>query len=256
MLKFVLPISNEPMHHRLTELFRGSIASGEWPNGDGLPSESELSAAHGVSRGTVRHALAALRHEGLIVGGRGKPPVVASSTPSQPFATFMSFTEWAHSIGKTPGQQTQEIARRGVDAGSAELMGLAVGQPVVQILRLRLLDDVPVMIERATFALEVGKLLFEFDIDTGSIFGYLNSRGIEIGRGKHLIDAVAADDIDARLLGIDGGAPLLRERRLSYSSAGQVLECSDDRYLPQAANFVIENTRETRAALVRVPRVS
>ncbi|PQZ91695.1 GntR family transcriptional regulator [Arthrobacter sp. MYb227] len=249
-----MQISNEPMHHQLAELFRQNIASATWSQGDCLPSEAELGAAHGVSRGTVRHALASLRHEGLIVGGRGKPPTVARSVPSQPFATFMSFTEWAQSIGKAPGQQTYEIARRRAKSETAACMGLAVGEPVVQLVRLRLLDEVPVMLERGTFAFEVGQLLFEFDTDTGSIFGYFTAQGIEISRGKHLIDAVSADEIDASLLGIEIGAPLLRERRVTYGGEGQILECSDDRYLPQAANFVIENTREARAALARVPR--
>lgn len=254
MLKFVLQISNEPMHHQLTELFRQSIASDTWSQGECLPSEAELCAAHGVSRGTVRHALAALRHEGLIVGGRGKPPTVARAVPSQPFATFMSFTEWAQSMGKVPGQQTYELARRRADEQTASQMGLSIGAPVVQLVRLRLLDDVPTMIERATFANEVGRTLFDFDTDAGSIFSHLTDQGIEICRGKHLIDAVAADEIDAVMLGIEKGAPLLRERRVSYGGAGQILECSDDRYLPQAANFVIENTREARAMLVRVPQ--
>lgn len=254
MLKFVLQISNEPMHHRLTELFRQSIASDTWSQGECLPSEAELCAAHGVSRGTVRHALAALRHEGLIVGGRGKPPTVARAVPSQPFATFMSFTEWAQSMGKVPGQQTYELARRRADEQTASQMGLSIGAPVVQLVRLRLLDDAPTMIERATFANEVGRTLFDFDTDAGSIFSHLTDQGIEICRGKHLIDAVAADEIDAVMLGIEKGAPLLRERRVSYGGAGQILECSDDRYLPQAANFVIENTREARAMLVRVPQ--
>lgn len=252
MIKFVLQISNEPMHHRLTELFRQSIASGTWSQGECLPSEAELCVAHGVSRGTVRHALAALRHEGLIVGGRGKPPTVARSVPSQPFATFMSFTEWAQSMGRTPGQQTYELARRRADEETAARMGLEVGAPVVQLIRLRLLDGVPTMLERATFINEVGRSLFDFDTDAGSIFSHLTDQGIEICRGEHLIDAVSANEADAALLGIEIGAPLLRERRVSYGRASQILECSDDRYLPHAANFVIENTREARAALVRV----
>ncbi|MFC7616496.1 hypothetical protein ACFQV2_26535 [Actinokineospora soli] len=64
-------------------------------------------------RGTVRQALAALRHEGLIGGGQGKPPVVRETAVAQPFETFLSFTRWAKQIGREPGQRTVEIARRG-----------------------------------------------------------------------------------------------------------------------------------------------
>lgn len=256
MLKIVLPIADEPMHQRLSELFRQRISSGAWKEGQGLPSEAELCGAHEVSRGTIRQALATLRSEGLITGGRGKPPVVAHAVPSQPFATFMSFTEWAHSMGRVPGQKTLEIARRGADEYLAGQMNLEPGDPVVQILRLRLLDGAPTMVERGNFVPEAGNALFDFDTDSGSIFGYLTSLGIDLSRGKHLIDAVAADEVDASLLGIRQGAPLLRERRLTFGKDGSVLECSDDRYLPHLANFVIENTRQTRAALVRIPLVA
>lgn len=256
MLKTVLPPIVEPMHQRLATSFRERISSGIWKEGQPLPSEAELCAEHGVSRGTVRQALATLRNEGLLMGGRGKPPHVAHAVPSQPFASFMSFTEWAHSLGKKPGQKTLEIARRGVGEDIAGWMGLQQGDPVVQVLRLRLLDGVPTMVERGSFIPEVGNPLFEFDPDSGSIFGFLTSLGMDLARGRHVIDAVSADGIDAALLGVEVGTALLRERRLTYDRGGKVLECSDDRYLPHLANFVIENTRQTRAALIRIPLVA
>lgn len=256
MLKSVLPIIDEPMHQRLAVLFRERITSGFWSEGKALPSEAELCAAHGVSRGTVRQALATLRNEGLLVGGRGKPPQVARAVPSQPFASFMSFTEWAQSMGKRPGQKTLEIARRGAEEELAGRMGLQPGDQVVQLLRLRSLDGVPTMVERGNFVPDVGNLLFEFDPDSGSIFGFLTSRGKDLARGRHVIDAVAADKVDAGMLGVDVGTALLREQRLTYDQTGRVLECSDDRYLPHLANFVIENTRQSRAAMIRIPLVA
>lgn len=256
MLKYVPSISDEPIHQKLSDLFRGKISSGDWKEGRPLPSEAELCARHGVSRGTVRQALASLRSEGLVAGGRGKPPVVARPVPSQSFATFMSFSEWAHSLGREPGQRTVEIARRPAGEILAGRMGLRPGEPVIQVLRLRSLDGTPTMVERSNFIAEVGNALFGFDTDSGSIFGYLTSRGVDLTRGRHVIDAVGADDTDAELLGVEPGAALLREHRLTYAADGRILECSDDRYLPHLANFVIENTRASRAALVRVPLVA
>ena len=79
---------------------------------------------------------------------------------------------------------------------------------------------------------------------------------MDLSRGKHVIDAVGADETDASLLGVDAGSPLLREHRLTYGRDGRILECSDDRYLPHLANFVIENTRQSKAAMARVPLVA
>lgn len=256
MIKYVQSTSEEPIHQRLSDLFRERISSGDWKEGKPLPSEAELCAQNGVSRGTVRQALASLRSEGLITGGRGKPPVVAHPVPSQSFATFMSFTEWAHSLGREPGQRTLEIARRPAGEDLAGKMLLQPGDPVIQVLRLRSLDGNPTMVERSNFVADVGNALFDFDTDSGSIFGYLTSRGVDLSRGRHVIDAVGADEMDASLLGVAAGSPLLREHRLTYAEDGRILECSDDRYLPHLANFVIENTRASRAALVRVPLVA
>ncbi|MFF1253490.1 GntR family transcriptional regulator [Pseudarthrobacter sp. NPDC058329] len=243
----------QPLHQRLTVELRGRITSGAWPEGFQIPSEAELCREFEASRGTVRQALSALRKEGLILGGRGRQPVAGRAALSQPFTTFMSFTEWAGSIGRIPGQQTREIARRPASAEVATQLGIQSGEPVVDVLRLRLLGDVPAMVERTSFILSAGKLLFGFDTDSGSIFSYLKSSGVDLSRGRHTIDAVAADALDAELLGVEPGSPLLRERRLTSSAAGKPIEYSDDRYIPGLTNFTIENTSEHRANLVRMP---
>lgn len=243
----------QPLHQRLTDEIRARITSGSWPEGFRVPSEAELCREFDASRGTVRQALSSLRNEGLILGGRGKQPTVGRAALSQPFTTFMSFTEWAGSIGRTPGQRTREIARRPASPDVANHLGIQPGDQVVEILRLRLLGDLPAMVERTSFVLDVGRLLFDFDTDSGSIFSYLKGEGVDLSRGRHTIDAVAADELDVELLGVGLGSPLLRERRVTSTLSGQPLEFSDDRYIPGLTNFTIENTSEHRANLVRVP---
>lgn len=53
-----------PLWEQLTAILRAAIESGEYQ--DVLPSESQLQAEHGVSRGTVRRAIATLEAEGLV----------------------------------------------------------------------------------------------------------------------------------------------------------------------------------------------
>ncbi|MEE2570499.1 GntR family transcriptional regulator [Pseudarthrobacter sp. J64] len=249
-----MSVSNfQPLHQRLTDELRSRITSGTWPEGFQIPSEAELCREFEASRGTVRQALSALRAEGLILGGRGKQPVAGRAALSQPFTTFMSFTEWAGSIGRVPGQQTREVAKRPASPDVAAQLGLEAGEPVVEVLRLRLLGEMPAMVERTSFVLDVGRLLFDFDTDSGSIFSFLKSCGVDLSRGRHTIDAVAADELDAELLGVEPGSPLLRERRVTSSAAGEPIEFSDDRYVPGLTNFTIENTNDHRANLVRVP---
>ena len=62
-----------PLYVQLANILRRMIESGELEPHAPLPSESYLQQEQGVSRGTVRMAVALLRDEGLVVtiGGRG-----------------------------------------------------------------------------------------------------------------------------------------------------------------------------------------
>ncbi|WP_420174746.1 GntR family transcriptional regulator [Luteococcus sp. OSA5] len=242
----------EPLHVTLAEDFRRRIADGVWPAGESAPSEAELVRETGASRGTVRQALNALRTEGLLVGGQGRSPRVRKAPPAQSFSHFISFTQWAESMGRVAGQRLEEMARRACPAELAEELELPPGEQVVQLLRQRTLDGVPTMVERTTFVLDVGLHLFTFDTNSGSIFAHLASQGVDLARGRHTIDAVGADQTDAALLGVPVGEPLLRVRRLTRTRDDRPIEYSDDRYLPSRATFSIENTAENRSAMLHL----
>ncbi|MEO3785149.1 GntR family transcriptional regulator [Actinocorallia sp. B10E7] len=241
----------EPLHARVAGTLRGRIVDGTLPVGGPLPSEAQLAEEFGASRGTVRQALSALRNEGLIEGGQGRQPVVSRQPMGQPFETFLSFTAWAEQSGHRPGQHTIEVARRGAGVTAAAALGLRPGDPVVDVLRLRLIDGHPVMLERSSFVLDLGMLLFEFDLDAGSIYAGLTARGADLAVATHTIDAIAAPAHDADLLEVEEGSPLLRERRTTKTSDGRPVEYADDRYRPDRATFTIANARTQRLAVVR-----
>jgi GntR family transcriptional regulator len=64
---------------------------------------------------------------------------------------------------------------------------------------------------------------------------------------------VAADAIDAELLEVDPGTPLLRERRSTRDAGGALFEYAEDRYLPSLSAFTIDNSRDGSAPAVRRP---
>ena len=125
------------LHVVIADQLREQISSGQLAIGASLPSEADLMRSFGVSRGPVRQAVAALRSEGLIAVSRGRPPRVIGTVASQPLANFLSFSEWAKSAHRTPGQKTVETARRPVSPAAADALELEAGEPVVEVLRVR-----------------------------------------------------------------------------------------------------------------------
>lgn len=237
-----------PLHRVIASELRRRIRAGAIAVGEALPSEARLCEEFSASRGPVRQALSALREEGLIGGGQGRRAVVLDAVPAQPFESFLSFTRRAEITGHEPGQRLQEIALRRPEPTVAAVLGVDPDDVVVQLVRLRLLDGRPAMLERMTYVEAVGRPLLDADLDAGSIYALLLDRGVDLHSARHTFDAVAADPLDARLLDVPEGAPLLRERRLTTDSSGTPIEWSDDRYRPDVATVTVTNTRNSRSA--------
>ncbi len=77
---------------RLGENLRRAITSGQFPPGSKLPSESQLSEAHGVSRTVVREAIATLRSDRLVETRQGAGVFVleATATASLPLLSVQN----------------------------------------------------------------------------------------------------------------------------------------------------------------------
>lgn len=232
-----------PRHTHVAGELRQRIIRRDYLIGESLPTESALCTEFGVSRGPVRQALATLKNEGLIRLSQGKPAVVRSHDATQTLDTFTPFTQWAQRNGRNAGSRTVEVARRRASEPAQVALDLTATDFVVEVLRVRLLDGEPAMIERSAFVDSVGSLLFDFDTDSGSITDYLAGRGVYYDSMEHVLDAVAASTVDAENLGIDAGSPLLRERRTSRDQHGRVFELADDRYRPELVAFSIVNAR-------------
>ena len=226
----------------LAARLRRSIADGTYPPGARLPSEHELAQEHAVSRSTVRRTLAVLREDGVIASHQGARCTVLAMPRLQSFGELRSFSRWARSIGEVPGGRVDLLERRAATEKQAEMLGVAPGSPVVYVVRVRLLTDVPVMIERTAYPEPVGRLLSFVDLERESISDRLEEHGIVFAHAEHTIDAVNADAEDARLLSVAVGTALLRERRRATDDQGRPLEWSQDSYVGEGVAFTIRNS--------------
>lgn len=236
-------------HDEIARYLRTAIREGAFQPGDELPSESELTRKFASSRGPVRQAMSALRAEGLISSGRGRRTVVLDNVLTQSFDDIISFSQWCHISEIIPGQLTQRVVRQPAEKSLAASLRIPDGAPVVSVFRLRLMDEAPAMVERLNYPLEVGKHVLAFDTDSGSIYQELIDQGVDISRASRTIDAIGANEEDAELLEVPVGTPLLRVRRLAFTTSGEIIESSDDRYLPWKASFTMNSTRGNPSAM-------
>lgn len=229
----------EAVYTQIADNLRAQITSGALRPGDDVPTEAELAHRWLTSRGPIRNALAVLRAEGLIETGRGRPARVVSKKADQAVDMSVPFTRWAHDLGVTPGAITQELSLRKAGVAKAAALEVAPDDTIVSVVRLRLLDGRPTMLERLFYREDVGRLLLQVDPDSTSITEYLAARGHPIVGLQHEIDAVAADDQDAALLRVAQGSPILRLSRISRDADGRIFEASEDRYLSEVVRFTV-----------------
>jgi GntR family transcriptional regulator len=230
-------------HEEIAEELRRAIDREDYTVGALLPSEAELSARYRVSRGTVRQAVAALTAEGLIGSRQGARRVVLASRRSQSFTELRSFAQWARAIGRTATGSVVSTERRPATAEDAARLHLRVGSEVLQVVRVRGLDEELVLVERTVYADWIASAVERLEPDCESVTQRLYEQtGLIFAYGEHLIDAVAASAQDADLLGVRRTSPLLRVRRVTTTRAGQPIEWSDDRYRSDAVNFSIHNS--------------
>src|SRR6218665_1219078 len=82
-----------PMHLQLRDLLRSQIVERHLAPLSKLPSESQFSEMHGISRITVRQALASLQNEGLIFKVQGKGAFVSQPKARQDVTSLKGFDE-------------------------------------------------------------------------------------------------------------------------------------------------------------------
>ena len=116
-----------------------------------LPSERVLAERLGVARMTVRRVVEDLEHDGLVrrVPGRGTFVQERRLVHSD---IFRSFSEDMRLRGMEPGDRELTVRRRTATADIAEQLGIAKGDPIVYLERVRTADGSPMALERTNLS--------------------------------------------------------------------------------------------------------
>jgi GntR family transcriptional regulator len=230
------PEAAAPLYMQLVEHIAAAIASGRLRGGAALPPERVLSEQLGISRTTVRKALDELAARGFVASRHGSGTFV-SVRLEQPLARLSSFTEDMLARGRRPGFVWVE---RGLHAPSPEetiALGLPNAEKVARFVRVRLADDTPLAVERASIAAHV---LPDPGAVEGSLYAALNARGMRPVRALQRLRAVAVNEVDAALLGIEPGSPVMATMRYGYLADGRVVEFTRSVYRGDRYDFVAE----------------
>ena len=219
------PHSPVPLYSQVRELLRERILGGHYKPHDQMPSENDMVHAFGVSRITVRQALADLQRQGLIFKIHGKGTFVAKSKAVQSLARLEGFGE-AMSVS---GHQTfsRVTGHRVLRAGAlvAARLDLSERDEVMEIRRVRFLDKEPISVDVTYVPVAIGRRLVTEDLQSRDIFLILeNDYGYSLEHAELNIEAIVADHELAAALGIEQGAPVLRIERLTYTAGRRPID--------------------------------
>lgn len=224
-----MPQDQIPLHLAISEKLRSQIFAQQYSPGEQLPSEHQLMEQFGVSRITVRRAIANLVNQGLVISQRGKGVFVkAQQKVTRSLANPLIFFD-------------EDMARQGVSASIHSLSFEVLQAPdeVRQKLRLPatvkeifcqkkviLTDQTPVAVDITYIPLEIGKA-FAKELQSSLIYPTLDQRGVSIERVETTLECTHATHEISEHLDIPLGAPLLVNRYTTYTSQDQPIICGE-----------------------------
>jgi len=216
-----------PLYQQVQRAIAEHIAAGRLVPGQQLPSERRLCARFGISRVTARRALASLVDEGLIQASPGKGWFVSDGHLSEPPNALLSFTALARERGLEPSARVLRQEVRDASMDEAESLQVAPGAQVLELERVRLLDGLPVAVDRALLPLAQCPALADADFTQDSVYEILRSSSqIVPSSAECTLEAAPAGPVVAPLLDLDPSSPVLVSRQTTFDQRGRAVESS------------------------------
>lgn len=159
------------LEERLIERLRN-----EWKPGEQIPTESELCAQYGVSRITMRHAIARLVNRGLLERGRGRGTFVRDNRLTADVRSVSSYTDEITGLGMKPGSKLISATPALADIDLAEKFGIDEGTELIVVTRLRTGDGKPIGLQQTTLIADMVPNLTTYLKDNTSLYAVLRDK--------------------------------------------------------------------------------
>lgn len=205
-----------PLHRQLFLVLHDEIDRGVLAPGDALPTEQTLCDQFGVSRITVRRALADLAEKGYIERRHGVGSFVRQHGPAD-VSAGRSYLQGLRQTQFETEVDVVELGTRCPPRAIAET--LETSGELLHIVRLRRQRRTgePLMVTEVWLPQQLAPVLTESALRRAPLYQLLSDAGITLERVRHEITAEIAGPRNAHLLDTAIGAALLRVNRLVYA---------------------------------------
>jgi GntR family transcriptional regulator len=254
--------SSVALYMQIASALAGEIERHRFKPSGRLPAEQELMKRYGVSRITVRQAIARLILQGLVVSKQGKGTFVAGPVVQHQLEGLQGFYDALVGQGHVPRTRLLEFGPRRAPADIAPLLAAQDSRDPVYLERSYVLDDRPFALARAWLPAAAKRVSWE-QAERYPLYAILQDiLGEKVARAELGIVARSADPEESRLLELPAGSPVLVLERISYGPADQALEISRFSIRPENYRFrlgvqgpiaVTRQIEEVEAAPARRP---
>ncbi len=222
----IAPNNPLPIYHQIQENILDLIQSDVLRAGDALPSERELSEAYGVSRMTVRQAIAELTSRGVLRRSHGVGTFVTEMKEMFSLApAAIGFSDRIRSAGMTPTSRVIALEIVPATASVARHLELEPNAPVIFLRRLRLVNDEPLMVEKSYLSHEKYPELLDHDFSHESLYGVLaQSYATTVVETEQTLEPTILTPQEAEYFGQTGRLPAMLVHIKAYTKSHQPME--------------------------------
>jgi len=234
-----------PYYQQLKEILRADIARLGLRPGDRLPGDHELCERYGVSRPVVRQALSELQYEGVLQRVKGRGTFVLPQLTSQSLVQSLTglFDDVA-ALGRTLRSEVRSLKVVAADADIALRLELAPGTAVVEIERLRFVDDEPWVYTVSHVPAALAPDLVDQDLRDQSLYALLERRyGLRLARSRRTVEAHGASAALARDLRLPRHGAVLKLTNVSYGTDNRPVETFVAYHRGDRSRFEVELER-------------
>ncbi|WP_374110857.1 GntR family transcriptional regulator [Paenarthrobacter sp. A20] len=222
---------------RALESLRQRLSEETWAAGDRLPSEPALAKEMGVSRVSVRGALAQLEAEGLLTRRHGSGTYVNSVRPLvRSLHLNIGSDELIRTRGHIPGIAEMSWRHEMADGETAGRLAIDVGDPVLHLYRVRTSDGAPVTVSHDYLS---AALIPDQPLSLGpSLYAFLSTVcGIEVNFGIASLEPTVVTETLASIFGARPGELCLVVKQVDYDQAERPVSYSVEYHLSSAFDF-------------------